>query len=196
MASKGDETREKRVEIPAIQLERTVVRIVGVTPLLTNKPSEKSIDAIQAKARGGARNKQVTNDPEEDWRDGIYIRRDDGKPGFPASGIKKALVHAGGRFTPEKMTVLRGVLTIQGDLIAVDGSEPRLQKDIGRNKRGNLIPLYRAMFMPWRMEVPVIYNAEHDQPGAGVKSVPAGWDVRRARLLATREGRASWPVRH
>lgn len=95
--------------------------------------------------------------PEREFQDHLHVISD-GVYGYPAGGIKKTLVKAGGRFTEEKMTHLRGVLTIVGDLVEIKADEPTMRTDNVRLKGGVTSIVYRPQFWPWEMDIPVTYN--------------------------------------
>lgn len=149
---------DKTIEIPAIQLEEMVVTIKGTTPLLTSRFSERARKAIedkQTKVAGGAKG---ARQPKAEFEDAMYVIDKKGSRfGFPSAGVKKALVSAGGRFTDQHMTVLRGLISIKADLIEIHGPAPTMRTDWGRLSNGTMNLIYRPMFTPWTMDVPVQY---------------------------------------
>lgn len=151
------ESRE--LSIPQIQLSQMVVTIVGTTPLITNRFGEKKQEAIEDKQTKEARVKKPPRDPQAEFEDAIYHLDGARGYGFPGSGIKKALVAAGGRFADEKMTILRGIINITQPLIEILDSEPKMRRDPVRLKDGTASLAYRPMFENWRMKVPVVYNS-------------------------------------
>lgn len=149
---------EKIIEIPAMNLKRMVVAIEGQTPLLTNRFGERAMEQIEAKQQKKAKGAKEARDPERDFADALHVIAP-GQYGFPAVGIKKALVVAGGRFADEKMTHLRGVVNVMGDLIPIIAPEPTMRRDTVRLQGGVTSIAYRPQFMPWSMEIPIVYNA-------------------------------------
>lgn len=149
---------EKVIEIPEIKLAQMVVSIEGQTPLLTNRFGERARKAIEDKQQKKARGARAARVPEDEFRDALHEIGDD-RYGFPAVGIKKALVAAGGRFADEKMTHLRGLFNVMGDLVEIKASAPKMRSDTVKLQGGITSIAYRPMFMPWEMEVPVIFNA-------------------------------------
>lgn len=149
---------ERTIEIPTIKLDTIVVTVEGVTPLLTNRFGEKAREKIEAKQQKRAKTAKEARNPQEEFHDACHIIGD-GVYGFPAVGIKKALVVAGGRFADEKMTHLRGVINIMGDLIPIIGPEPTMRSDTVRLQGGVTSIAYRPQFMPWSMEIPIKFNA-------------------------------------
>jgi hypothetical protein len=149
---------DKTIEIPAIKLRRMVVSIEGATPLLTNRFGERSIEMIEAKQQKKAKGPKEARDPKTEFMDALHIIAP-GQYGFPAVGIKKALVVAGGRFADEKMTHLRGLINVMGDLIPIIAGEPSMRRDTVRLQGGVTSIAYRPQFMPWAMDIPIVFNA-------------------------------------
>ena len=150
---------EKTIEIPAIELLRLQVTIHGETPLIVHRFGERARKLIEDKQQKRAALAKEARDPEAEFQDALYMTPD-GRFGFPAAGVKKALVYAGGRFTEEKMTVLRGCVNVMGDLLTIEGSEPTMRSDTVRLSGGKVTSIaYRPQFWPWSIRVPVVYNA-------------------------------------
>lgn len=149
---------DKIIEIPAIKLHRMVVSIEGATPLLTNRFGERAINMIEAKQQKKAKGAKEARDPKIEFMDALHVIAP-GQYGFPAVGIKKALVVAGGRFADEKMTHLRGLINVMGDLIPIIAGEPTMRRDTVRLQGGVTSIAYRPQFMPWAMDIPIVFNA-------------------------------------
>lgn len=149
---------ERTIEIPEIRLGSIVVTVQGQTALLTNRFGEKSRQKIEDKQQKKAKGPREARNPEEEFMDACHLISK-GVYGFPAVGIKKALVVAGGRFADEKMTHLRGVINIMGDLIEIKAPPPKMRTDTVRLQGGVTSIAYRPMFLPWEMEIPVVYNS-------------------------------------
>lgn len=149
---------DRVIEIPPIRLDTMVVGVKGLTPLLTNRFGEKARQKIEDKQQKKAKGAKEARVPEEEFMDACH-RIADGVYGFPAVGIKKALVVAGGRFADEKMTHLRGVINIMGDLIEIKAQPPKMRSDTVRLQGGVTSIAYRPEFFPWEMEIPLKFNA-------------------------------------
>jgi hypothetical protein len=149
---------DRVIEIPAPNLQKIEFTLQGITPLITHRFGERALGEIEAKQQKKATAAREARDPDAEFKDALYeIKR--GVYGFLASGVKKALVNAGGRFADGKMTVLRGALNIVGDLLEIRGPRPIMRRDhvVISGKTSTIA--YRPMFMPWTMKVPVIFNA-------------------------------------
>lgn len=154
---------EKRIEIPALELRQMVVTIQGITPLITHRFGDKARQQLEAEQQGKAKVKKPPRDPEREFKDSLYTFAEaNGVParyGFPAVGIKKAMISAGYRFAGETMTELRGVLTIPGELLEIKGSEPTMRSDLVKLSGKTSSIAYRPEFSPWYIDVPLTYNA-------------------------------------
>lgn len=162
----------KTIEIPEIKLARLTVTLEGQTPLITHRFGERARKQIEDKQQGAARTAKPPREPAAEFMDSLYFvdRCEDERAcaehlaahtfGFPSAGLKKALVHAGGRFADEQMTVLRGVINIMGDLLAIRAPGPVMRSDTVRIDGGKTSSIaYRPEFWPWEMDVPVVFNA-------------------------------------
>ena len=160
MAARGKAAEaERTIVIPEMRLVRTVVTVVGKTPLLTNRFSDRSRKSIEDKQQHEAKGPREARDPEAEFRDALHVIAP-GVYGFPSTGIKKALVAAGGRFAGEKMTHLRGILDIPTTHVPIQAPEPVMRSDPVKLKGSGVYTIaYRPEFHPWSMDVPLYYNA-------------------------------------
>lgn len=157
---------ERTIEIPEIKLDRITVRIVGTSPLLTNRFGENAIMSIENKQQKKAKGAKEARDPHAEFVEKLHVISSpsapdklDGTYGYPSIGIKKCLVVAGGRFADEKMTHLRGAINILGSLIEIKAKSPTMRTDTVRLQGGVTSIAYRPSFWPWEMEIPLVFNA-------------------------------------
>jgi len=155
------ETPTKQVQIPQLRRVHIEAQIVGLTPLICHRYSEANMQAMEAAQQGAAKTKKPPREPEREFQDAQY-RLPDGGHGFPAIGIKKAMVLAGQRFGDEKGTELYGALTIPGELLpVVSPHPPRMRTDrvvlSGPSRTASLA--YRPEYWPWTITVPIAFNA-------------------------------------
>jgi len=142
-----------------------IVTIEGVTPLVVSQFGERAATMIADGQEQKAKQKKAARDPKAEFLDALYIISGDPtkdlskcKFGFPAGGIKKALVYAG-RYTDQKMTHLRGAINVVGDLLEINSPKlPTMRSDRVVLNRGKTSLAYRPNFYPWTIEVPVIFN--------------------------------------
>lgn len=156
------EEKKTDIRIPPLHLGEVTITLTGDTPLLMCRFDEKVRRMIEDKQQGKAKQKKAPRDPQADFEASIYRCPVTNKVGFPATGLKNALVRAG-TYADEKMTYLKGVCHIVGDL---DGGRlcsiigtPRMRADNVRPQPGTTTVAYRAEFAPWSMIATIRFNA-------------------------------------
>jgi len=142
--------------IPAIEIVRYDIHIVGDSELVMHAWSDKAKKEMLDKQMGKARAKKEPKDPERDYNEAFY-RLPDGRPGFPSIGFKAAIVSAARQVEGLTMTFLRGAFHIAGDLVPIIG-EPRMREDMVRVGMGTADLRYRPGFPEWRAVLPVRLN--------------------------------------
>lgn len=145
------------------------VPIVGTTPLIVSKFSDKAkrqmLDAQQ-----GRKSPKQARDPEREYLDSMYTGYDpSGKQlyGFPVTGFKAATVSAARFYGKDvKMTELRQFIFMKGrffpeegqQLAVIDGT-PHMREDYvrlaGAGRPADL--RYRAEYTDWRAVLEVTY---------------------------------------
>jgi hypothetical protein len=169
------------ITIDAIAAETLTVPIVGTSPLIVHRFSEKAkqtmLDAMQ-----GRKSPKQPKDPKAEYEAAFYRmkygyaldeltaegERLPGVPepgyGFPASAFKMATV-GGARFYPSTvtMTSLRSGIFMKGEpgddgtqLFRIEG-EPRMREDVVRVGRGGTDLRYRPQFDEWSTSLIVVY---------------------------------------
>jgi hypothetical protein len=158
----GQATGDARIVLlPARNIQRWEVRIVGETPLITHRFGEDAIQAIQDAQGGAAKTKKPPRDPRREFEQGMY-RLPDGGYGFPAAGVKLAMTIAGQREAGEKRTELMGRISIASEhLEIISDRPPEMRTDRVRlsGMAGVTSLAYRPVFWPWSMLVPIRFNA-------------------------------------
>jgi len=148
--------------IDRIGVETVLVPIVGTTPLLVHRWSEKAKQKMLDEMQGRDRIKE-NKDPEAEYEAAFY-RFKDGAYGFPAAAFKQATVR-GTRFYGKQlpMTEARQIMFFNGE-IGVDGlalvrleGEPHMRQDPVRVGRGGADLRYRPEFSEWSTVLDVTY---------------------------------------
>jgi hypothetical protein len=151
------------IEISRIGTETLLVPVVGTSPLITHKFSEKAkrqmLDAMQ-----GRKNPKQPKDPEAEYQAAAY-RLDDGGYGTPSIAFKSATVSAA-RFFDKSVTMvsLRQTLFFGGEMSKAEGQlmvriegEPVMREDVVRVGNGGTDLRYRPMFSEWSATLEVTY---------------------------------------
>lgn len=172
MASKK---KEETVTIAAMDLRTAVIKLVGDTPLIMHKWSEKAKREMLEKQLKKAKSKaREAKDPVRDFIESLYWL--EGEPeekteagfvralqngarfGFPATAFKAAAVAAGYRtgVTKDKVSV-NAAFHIDGDMVEIHGT-PQIREDMVRVGMGTADIRYRGEFPTWYAVVTVRYN--------------------------------------
>lgn len=155
-------------EIERIKAVRMRVPIVGTTPLIVHRFSEKMKRQMLQNMQGKKTPKE-SKDPEAEFKAAAY-RFEDGGYGFPAVGFKACTVGAGRYFDQVTMTMLRQCLFFHGEvgedrqqLVRIekpdDGPDewPVMREDVVTVGRGGADLRYRPEFWPWQAVLDVTY---------------------------------------
>lgn len=145
----------QKIELPALSIQTITLMLVGDSPLIVHAWSEKAKRQMLDKQMKKASKGRETRDPEADY-EACFYRTPSGTYGFPAIGVKAAMVSAA-RYVDAKMTVLRGALHIDTETLPVIG-EPRPREDMVRVGMGTADIRYRPEFPEWRIPVPIKFN--------------------------------------
>ncbi len=170
---------EAVVQIDRIEAETIQVPIIGTSPLIVHRFSEKAkkqmLDATQ-----GRRTPKTAKDPEAEYEAAFHYLKD-GRPGFPAIGFKQATVGAArfyGKDVP--MTGLRQSLFFKGEpgadghqMVAIEG-EPHMREDVVTVGRGGTDLRYRPEFSEWRADLVITYTTASLTRGSVLSLVDAG----------------------
>lgn len=143
------------------RLERAVyeINVEGTAPLIVNRWSEKARAMMLAAQQSSARQKKDPKDPQALFEASRY-RLGDGRDGFPATGFKAAIVHAGRLFEGVTQVLLKQVIRVHGEVVSLDGGfgdqivpitygEITMREDTPRNASGVADLRYRAQYWPW-----------------------------------------------
>lgn len=150
------------IAIQRIGRRRILVPIVGTTPLIVHRWSDKAkrqmLDAQQ-----GRKAVKTVRDPEADYRDSLYLLPG-GRYGFPALGFKAATI-GGCRFFDKSVTMAstRQFMFFTGEmaadqsglLVEIEGT-PSMREDMVRIGTGTDLR-YRGEFLEWKAVLDITY---------------------------------------
>lgn len=169
-------TKDATVTIPAINIQYATIRVVGDSPLIVHKWSEKAKKEILDKQMKKAKTKgHDAKDPVRDFIESLYWIN--GEPenkteegfahaiesgarfGFPSVAFKASAVSAGYRsgVTKDKVS-MNAAFHIDGELVEIKGI-PEMREDMVRIGMGTADIRYRGMFSKWSATFQVKYNA-------------------------------------
>ena len=164
------------ITIPAINLKFFELTVVGDTPLIVHKFSEKAKRQMLEKQMKVAKTKgHDTKNPTEDFIESLYwlsnqpteytgdafqAAIDKGaKFGFPSTAFKAAAVSAGYRAGVMKDKVsTNGAFHIIPEFVGIIGT-PHMREDMVRIGMGTADIRFRGEFTEWKAVLPITYNA-------------------------------------
>ena len=152
------------IQIDRIAAETIEVPIIGTTPLIMHRFSEKAKRQMLDAAQGKKTPKQP-KDPEAEYEAAFY-RLEDGTPGFPVGAFKDATI-GGARFYGRNQVTMTGLRQYllgwpgeMGDdgrpLARIEG-EAEMREDVVRVGRGGTDLRYRPQFREWATTLTVVY---------------------------------------
>jgi hypothetical protein len=148
------------IKLDVVQREIISVDIIGSSPLIPHKWSEKALRLMREAQSGKTiRPKRAAKIAEEEAEASLY-RMPDGRPAMPAVAFKAALVGAARLFTGITMTALKSAIFVAGEgpeqLVPIEG-EMTMREDTPRNANGVVDLRYRYAFWPWSTRLEVEY---------------------------------------
>lgn len=157
--------------IPKLQIETAIITLVGDSPLISHKWSEKAKREMLDKQMGKAKGKKEPKNPWNDFLDTLYwiterpneIAEGDFDPlreatfGFPTIAFKAAAVGACSHVSNITKVEARGAFHVNGELVEIEGT-PEPREDMVRVGMGTADLRYRAEFKDWAAQVEVRYN--------------------------------------
>lgn len=159
----------KRIELPALQIRQARVLLIGDSPLISHKWSEKAKRSMLDKQMKKAKGAKEAKDPWMDFCDSLYwlspmpkepTEADIGKAkfGFPAVAFKAAAVDACSHVDGVTKVEARGAFHINGEMVDIEGT-PTIREDMVRIAMGTADIRYRGEFKTWRSTFVIRYNA-------------------------------------
>lgn len=169
--------KQEAIVIPAIELERVAIKVVGDTPLIMHKWSEKAkremLDKQMkvAKAKGHDAKDPVADfinsmywlegEPEDKTEEGFEaaIASGNARFGFPSVAFKASAVSGAYRAKATKDKVsMNAAFHIDGDMVEIQGI-PHMREDMVRVGMGTADIRFRGEFSEWSAILPITYNA-------------------------------------
>lgn len=159
ITAKASDDQKVAALIP-IRRETLEIPIVGVSPLIPHRWSEKARGMMRDKQTGSkARAIREAKDPTEEAEASLY-RLADGRPGMPATAFKAATIGAARLYEGVTMASLKAALFVTGEgddqLVPIEG-DMTMREDTPRNSGGTADLRYRYAFYPWRAVLSVTF---------------------------------------
>lgn len=150
-------------QLPPMNLKTMDIVLVGETPLICHRWSEKQIRIMLDKQMGKPNAGKEKKDPEADFLGSLYALPGGGY-GFPVIAFKSAAVTActsvSGITKVAARQAFRVGATLQSsELVKIEGAEPEMREDMVRIGMGTADIRYRGQFVSWWTTVRVRFNA-------------------------------------
>jgi hypothetical protein len=149
--------QDRNVTLPKLQISTMQITLVGDSPLICHRWSEKARKQILDKHMHKAAEAKGAKDPEQDFKSSLYPMPDGKGYGFPAVAFKAAAVDAA-LFADAKKTTMRGSFHIDTDLVPIDG-KPTSRVDMVRVGMGQPDVRFRGEFKQWKATLRIRYNS-------------------------------------
>lgn len=154
------------VQIVMPKIKNVAIPIQGITPLLCNRMSERSISQMENKQQKKGNAAKEARDPEREFQESAYVI-DENAPldsqdryGFPAISFKSAAVAACRHVDGIPMTKARGMFNVMAEMLPLRFAELKMRSDRVVLETGVASIAYRAEFQGWRVDLPISYNSE------------------------------------
>lgn len=144
------------VTIPQMAISTMKITLVGDSPLICHRWSEKAEKMMLDKQMKKAKTAREAKDPKQDYLDSLYPFPGTGY-GFPAVAFKAAAVEAA-MFVDSKKTQMRGAFHVVGELTKIEG-KPSMRTDKVRIGMGVADIRHRGEFKKWKTTLTVKYNS-------------------------------------
>lgn len=147
---------EQIVELKRLNIQRIALKLVGTSPLIMHKWSDKAKREMLDKQMKKAKVAKSAKDPQADFEASMY-RDSEGNPCFPSVAFKAAAVDAAVAMDMKK-TNLRQSFHVEGEMVTIEG-EPSLREDMVRVGMGTADIRHRAEFKQWSCTLRIAFNA-------------------------------------
>lgn len=152
----------QKVTVHEFSIKTVKIPIVGISPLIVHRFSEKVIKQMQDKQAGAAKNKKHDiRQPEEEFEAAKH-KSPQGWEGFPAAGFKAAMIR-GAKMIGMVMKDTQTAFFIKADceetqLVKINGGV-RMRTDMVRVGMGASDIRYRPEYPEWNTNITVEFNA-------------------------------------
>lgn len=177
-----------KLQIPRLKIARMPVKIVGISPLIMKRFGPLAQAGVEDRQQPAGKSKiRKPRDAKAEVEDGLH-RLSNGKGfGFPAGGVKKAIVSGTHKDLGLAMTAVKRAFFLLPDdleknLIKIEKcGKPKTRVDRVRLKGmggGSTDVRYRAYFPKWEMTLNIEYDAERIDPETLVALIQrGGWST-------------------
>lgn len=160
MEAAASQATTTRIVLPELNIQTIHIRIIGDSPLICHRWSEKAKRLILDKQMGKASAGKENKNPEADFESSLYPYPGGGY-GFPAIAFKQSAVTACTSLGKAVTKVAaRQAFHVDGEkgLVKIEG-EPTIREDMVRVGMGTADIRHRGEFLDWSAILCVRFNA-------------------------------------
>jgi len=154
------------ITLKPINKQTVTFTIIGTSPMIQHKWSEKAKKIIRDKKTGKSgktKNRDIA-DPEQEMMDATYLT-DNGEYGIPAMAFKSSLICAAHKDIGIEKTMIRKSLFIHCDdtngVIPIECDQPVMREDCVRVGAGGADIRWRPEFREWSCEISMTIDADN-----------------------------------
>lgn len=173
--NENEKPASQPVTVSPPKMQTAIFQLVGTSPLVQSRFSQKAKQAIMEKMAAGSTSqkgkKREARNFDEDFRNAMHVSSD-GWVGVPAPAIRNACIDAC-RMVGFKMTVAKMSVFVEADgydrvdgmpLIRLTAGEPELTEMPVRNSTGVLDIRVRPMWREWSLTVRIQFDSDQFSP--------------------------------
>jgi hypothetical protein len=159
------ETKRTRIETPVIDIATITLDIKGITPLLMEKFSDKTLKKLMDRDTGKGTERKVVRDFKKEAEDKIHTMTD-GKPGFPATAFKRAMVEAAPYLEGMDKKRAKGSFFVLGDLVRINCRKQDTLQSVCKQSGATGAPMivWRPQFWDWACKLIIRFNSKQISP--------------------------------
>ena len=152
---------KQKIEVLEFEIREVKIPIVGISPLIVHRWSQKIITEMQDKHAGKAKNKKHDIRKPEDEFEGAKHKSPKGFEGFPAAGFKAAMTR-GAKMIGMVMKDTQTSFFIKADceqsqLVEIKG-KAKMRTDMVRVGMGGADIRYRPEYLEWKAVLTIEFN--------------------------------------
>lgn len=160
-------TVNKPIVLPELDIKTLQITLVGDSPLICHRWSEKAKRMLLGRQTGEAEIGKEPKNPVEDYQSSLYVLKpapkgapfEDSTFGLPTIGFKKCAVAACTSLGKSITKVAaRQAFHVVGEYVPVKG-RPRMRDDMVRVGQGTADIRFRGEFPEWEVTLTIRYNA-------------------------------------
>lgn len=157
--------KETYLEMPTVRKRWLNVTVRGLSPFLSHRFSPQAQREMEDTKEGKAKGTRKKKDPQALYLQSLYpVDGEDGQYGIPAAHFKGAIINACRHKDDRAMTQMAGVVFVEGDILPIRGSAPKMRADIVRIGHKTADTRYRGEFDEWEIDLTIRIIADTASP--------------------------------